>query len=62
MWKFLVGFNERNRSWAVPCRARPTERGKVCSERSDEVRDCKLDITQTKARTYHGPQPARRTD
>ena len=26
----------------------PTEPGDACSERSDEVRDCKLHITQTK--------------
>ena len=32
-------------------RSEPRERSEACSERSDEVRDCKLHITQTKART-----------
>ena len=29
-------------------RSEPRERSEACSERSDEVRDCKLHITQTK--------------
>ena len=37
--------------------------GEACSERSDEVGDCKqLDITQTKARTWYRLQPAHETD
>ena len=32
-------------------RSEQRERSEACSERSDEVRDCKLHIAQTKART-----------
>ena len=32
-------------------RSEPRERSEACSERSDEDRDCKLHITQTKAGT-----------
>ena len=32
-------------------RSEPRERSEACSERSDEVRDCKLNIAQTEART-----------
>ena len=43
-------------------RSKPRERSEACSDRSDEVRDYKLHITRTKARTRHGLKPARRTD
>ena len=32
---------------------RPTKRNEACSDRSDEIRDCKLHITQTKDCTQH---------
>ena len=32
-------------------RSEPRERNESCSERSDEARDCKEHMTQTKART-----------
>ena len=34
-----------------PCTTPPTERSEACSERSGEVRDYKLHITQTKDST-----------
>ena len=43
--------SKRVRRSARSERSEPRERSEACSERSDEVRDCKLHITQTEART-----------
>ena len=43
-------------------RSEPRERSEACSERSDEVRDCKLHIAQTKDCTYDRLKTAHTTD
>ena len=43
-------------------RSEPRERSEACSERSDEVRDYNLRITQTKDSTYYRLNTAHNTD
>ena len=43
-------------------RSEPLERSEACSERSDEARDSKLHITQTKGCAYHRLKTAHQTN
>ena len=58
---YFVSCVRELRRRAVRCCSHPTERSEACLERSFEVRDCTLHITQTKARTWHRLRPARET-
>ena len=58
----IVCFDQRNVSCAVPCRSCPTKRIEARSERSDEVRDCKLHVRQTKEYTKHRLKTVHDTD
>ena len=62
IWGVVVCFDKWKSPWAVPCHSRPAERSRACSERSDKVRDCKLNTAQAKARTWRRLQPAHKTD